>query len=67
MKILTISGSSRSQSANTRLLSAIPALFPTHTFRHYTQINQLPLFKAESDKHPWDTEVIAWRQAVQTI
>ena len=64
MKILTISGSTRTDSANTRLLTALPALFPKHTFQHYARINQLPLFQAELDKHPWHTEVVDWRKAI---
>jgi len=64
MKILTISGSTRTDSANTRLLSALPTLFPQHTFQYYVQINQLPLFQAELDKYPWHTEVVDWRKAI---
>jgi len=64
MKILTISGSSRSDSANTRLLISLPTLFPNHTFQHYHQINQLPLFQADADKHPWHAAVLAWRAAI---
>ena len=63
MKIITISGSSRSDSANTRLLTALPKLFPQHTFQQYAQINQLPLFQADADKHPWQEAVLAWRTA----
>lgn len=64
MKILTISGSPRIDSANTRLLVALSALFPKHTFQHYPRINQLPLFQAELDKHPWHAEVVNWRKAI---
>ena len=64
MKILTISGSSRIDSANTRLLKAIPKLVQHPTFEHFQDLNQLPLFQAESDKHPWDKAVFAWRKAV---
>ncbi len=64
MKILTISGSTRSNSTNTRLLNSLPTLFPNHTFQHYSQINQLPLFQADADKHPWHTTILAWRAAI---
>ena len=64
MKILTISGSTRSNSANTRLLTSLPTLFPNHTFQQYHLINQLPLFQADADKHPWDATVLAWRAAI---
>ena len=64
MKILTISGSTRTDSANTRLLAALPTLFPKHTFQHYHRINQLPLFQADHDKYPWDAEVVDWRKVI---
>ena len=64
MKILTISGSTRKDSANTRLLTAIPSLFPQHTFQYDTPINQLPLFQAEADKSPWHAAVVDWRKAI---
>lgn len=65
MNVLTISGSTRQQSANTKLVKAIPILFPNHSFRHYNRLDQLPLFKADSDKHPWNEAVLAWRAAVK--
>jgi len=64
MKILTISGSTRSTSANTRLLAALPLLAPNHSFERFTKLDQLPIFKAESDQHPWDAAVLDWRKAV---
>ena len=66
MKILTISGSTRSASANTRLLAALPLLAPNHSFERYTKLDQLPIFKAESDQHPWDAAVLDWRKSVAT-
>lgn len=65
MKILTISGSTRPESSNIRLLDAIPSLFPTHSFARYTYLSHLPIFKAEMDKYPWHTEIVDWRAAVQ--
>ncbi|MFK7979483.1 MAG: NADPH-dependent FMN reductase [Saprospiraceae bacterium] len=64
MKLLTISGSTRSESANTKLLKVLPSLFPKHSFQHYPQINQLPLFQADADKYPWHATIIAWRAAI---
>jgi len=64
MKILTISGSTRSASANTQLLAALPSLAPNHSFERYAKLDQLPIFKAESDQHPWDTAVLDWRKTV---
>ena len=66
MKILTISGSTRSLSANTKLLAALPLLVPNHTVERYSQLDQLPIFKADADQHPWDTAVLDWRTAVAT-
>ena len=66
MKILTISGSTRKDSANIHLLKALPRLFPNHSFHYYDRLGHLPLFQAELDQHPWDQEVLAWRKAVQT-
>jgi len=64
MKIVTISGSTRSNSTNTRLLTSLPTLFPNHSFQHYPQINQLPLFQADADKYPWHPTILAWRAAI---
>lgn len=66
MKILTISGSSREDSANIRLLKAIPALFPNHTFHYYDRLGDLPLFQAAIDQYPWNKEVLGWRSAAKT-
>jgi len=63
MKILTISGSSRPDSSNSKLLKSLPQFFPNKTFQHYS-INDLPLFKAENNQHPWEDTVLNWRKAV---
>jgi len=65
MKILTISGSSREGSSNTKLLDSLAGLFSDKTFEKGAIINNLPLFKPENDKHPWDENVLAWRQSLQ--
>jgi len=67
MKILTISGSTRTGSTNTRLLAALPSLFPAHRFQAYPQISLLPLFQVELDKHPWQEEVLNWRKAIVEV
>jgi len=64
MKILTISGSTRSASANTQLLATLPCLAPNHSFERYGKLNQLPIFQADLDQHPWDKAVLDWRKAV---
>lgn len=64
MKILTISGSSRNDSNNSKLLDSIPTLFPKQDIRRYETLDKLPLFKPESDQHPWPEEVLNWRKAI---
>lgn len=61
MKILTISGSSRSDSSNSKLLDAFPQLFPDLSFERYKDLDKLPLFRAEDDQHPWPATVLDWR------
>jgi NAD(P)H-dependent FMN reductase len=64
MNILTISGSSRPQSTNIRLLESLPHLFPHLSFERYITLDQLPLFKAATDHFPWPKEVLKWRRAI---
>ncbi|MEM6966755.1 MAG: NADPH-dependent FMN reductase [Bacteroidota bacterium] len=66
MSILTISGSSREESANVKLLDALSVLFAAYEFKRYHQINHLPLFSANKDKAPYDESIIKWRTAVST-
>ncbi len=66
-KVLTISGSQRAQSANVRLLQALPKLFPNIEFRYYDGLGQLPLFTADQDRHPWPEAVLQWRGAVEIV
>jgi len=64
-KILTISGSSRSDSSNVNLLKALPTLKPHYNFIHYEALSKMPLFAAEDDRHPWPEEVLDWRLAIK--
>lgn len=64
MNILTISGSSRVDSSNIRLLNALSSLAPMHQFNYYSGIHQLPLFQAELDHSPWPAIVLEWREQV---
>ncbi len=64
MKILTISGSTRWQSSNIKLLDGLQGLFLNCTFQRYTTLHQLPLFQADADKHPWPEIVLDWRKAL---
>ena len=63
-KILTISGSSRQESSNVRLLEALQTIDNTKNFIHYNRLNKLPVFAAELDKSPWPLEVLKWRSAI---
>ena len=65
MKILTLSGSTRSTSSNAKLLEGIALLFPQHDFIFYKKLDQLPLFRAENDSHPWAEPVLNWRRKLK--
>ncbi len=65
MKILTLSGSTRSTSSNSKLLEGIALLFPQHDFIFYKKLDQLPLFRAEDDAHPWEESVLDWRKKLK--
>jgi chromate reductase len=65
MKILTLSGSTRSTSSNAKLLEGVALLFPQHDFNFYKKLDQLPLFRAEDDAHPWAESVLDWRAKLQ--
>ena len=64
MKILTISGSSRIQSANVQLLDCLPYLFSEAVFQRYAMLERLPLFQADNDKHPLPLAVLDWRKTL---
>lgn len=65
MKILAFSGSTRATSSNSKLLEGIALLFPNHDFVLYEKLDQLPLFRAEDDSHPWSESVLEWRKILQ--
>lgn len=65
MKILTLSGSTRATSSNAKLLEGVALLFPHHEFIFYKKLDQLPLFRAEDDAHPWADSVLDWRKILQ--
>lgn len=65
MKILTLSGSTRATSSNIKLLEGVASLFPNHEFLFFKKLDQLPLFRAEDDAHPWAASVIEWRKVLQ--
>ena len=63
-KVLTISGSSRAESSNVRLLKVLQVIDSTKLYVHYDTLNILPVFAAESDQFPWPSEVLKWRAAL---
>jgi len=65
MKILTISGSVRTDSANVRLLEGLPFLFPELEFIRYKKLDQLPLFTANAQQQPDPAEVLLWKNAIK--
>jgi len=64
VEILCINGSSGTNSTNAKLLDAIPKLFPQQYIYRYQTLEELPLFLAHQDHHPWAPSVLAWRAAV---
>lgn len=64
-KILTVSGSSRQESSNVKLLSALAALDTDKEYIHFDTLSSIPLFAAEDDKYPWPPEVLGWRAAIK--
>ena len=65
MKILTVSGSERADSANRKLLNALPVLHSNYEFTHFDQLHTLPLFTANiQDAAPFPEGVINWKKAI---
>ena len=46
-------------------MEGVTLLFPKHDFISYKKIDQLPLFRAEDDAHPWAETVLDWRKKLQ--
>lgn len=65
LSILCISGSSRNDSSNVKLLQALTAFESKYQFEYYEGIYQLPLFQATLDHAPWPEKVIEWRRKVK--
>ena len=65
MPILTISGSSREDSINRRLLEILPHIIKNRSFYFYEGIKDLPLFNADNDDGTIPTPVVEWRKAVK--
>jgi len=52
MNILTISGSAQRGSSNDELLKSFAKFFKQHSFIHFGELMDFPLFTPEGDKHP---------------
>ena len=61
MQILTISGSSRTVSSNSKLLDHLHDLKTGHTFERTKLHFDLPIFRAELDSNPLPNIVRSWR------
>ena len=66
MKILTISGSARNDSSNTRLLKNLDILNEKIDFRHTRLHFQLPLFNAELEGNP-PRVVQDWKKVISDV
>jgi len=64
LKILSVSGSTRKESSNTKLLEAIHKHFGLKG-NVYSGLLELPLFDPAIDVHPWPSSILAWRTAVR--
>jgi NAD(P)H-dependent FMN reductase len=63
-KILSVSGSSRQASSNSRLLDFLPSLTQNLHLNRYLDLHKLPLFMPEKDHAPFPDSVVRWRNAV---
>ena len=61
MHLLTISGSSRADSSNSKLLDHLCDLGTDHTFERTSLHFDLPIFRAELDSNPLPENVRRWR------
>lgn len=64
MKILTVSGSSRKESTNVKLLDSFPELFPEHFFVRYDKVHELPVFSVGRENNPLAELVKDWKLAI---
>jgi len=65
-EILMISGSARMGSTNSKLLNAIPFLFPNHKFSRFPDLHQLPIFTEIVDQSSYPEIVLNWRKKVKS-
>lgn len=62
MKMLTVSGSGREDSTNSKVLHRLKFLSNTMDFRHTNLPFRLPLFNANLDQNPLPELVLEWRR-----
>ena len=65
-KVLTVNGSTSSNSTNAAFLKALSKLFPSIDFDHYPYLAELPVYKPENDAHPFPSAIIRWREQVRS-
>ncbi len=63
MSIIAISGSTRQDASNVKLIHAIAKHSDQDIF-YFGGIGVLPLFNPDLDHHPWPPSVIEWRNAI---
>lgn len=61
MKILTISGSTREESSNSKLLSHLRSLSTKLDFQNTSLPKRLPIFQSQLDTNPLPSAVTHWR------
>jgi len=64
LNILSISGSSASQSSNQTLLTQIGQLFSDHSFTNSTALTELPLYSVDTDINPIPSIVKDFRSQI---
>lgn len=65
MKIVTISGSARQESSNTKLLNHLIGLSTKLEFHHSALPRELPLFTADTEGSQNSEIVLAWRRELR--
>ena len=64
--VLTLNGSTSSDSTNAAFLKAFSKLFASIDFDHYPDLTELPVYRPETDAHPLPPAVIRWREQVRS-
>ena len=67
MKILTVSGSTREESSNTKLLLHLNQISSKLDFHFASLPKELPLFQAQLDTNPLPVNVTKWRNQLSNV